>query len=304
MTRTPTFPLALLLAALVCACSTTSSKSDAAEDEIPPLMSRPTEDPIGKFLVDVDAAVARWSVLTMTAKTGAEQRQARMLEQLLVERTTKRRDELIHELEAGPPINRMRAAAALGFTHSIEAQSPLLNALHDTQPDVVHNALVGLAILARADTPLEQICRIAEDAPDPQTRSQAAYAMRSIVGAGADPAAALPTARRGLISGEPFVRSQCALTLGIAGDKSSVRALSDMLADGTPLVAHSAMKALVLIAKKDPSQKGPAARALLACYVSSKAPLCDRAMEHLVQLSETNYGSDVKLWTEWVERLP
>ncbi len=298
-----TLTLALALTLLACACSTTESTGLRDEDLPKPIVTQ-AEDSLGKFLADVDGVVARWSVLSMTAKSAAEQREARMLEQLLIERTSKRRDELVHELESGPPINRIRAAAALGFTHSVEAQSPLLNALHDSSADVVHNALLGLAILARADTPLEEICRLAEDSPDPQTRSQAAYAMRTIVGAGAEPQSAVPTARRGLISQEPLVRAECALTLGLAGDAPSVPALGDLLADSVPFVTQAAVKALVLLAKKEPSQKGAVGRALLACHANSKGALAERTMEGLVQISDVNYGTDVKLWTEWAQRLP
>ena len=102
----------------------------------------------------------------------------------------------MRELESGPPINRIRAAAALGFTHAVEAQSPLLNALSDPLADVQHNALLGLAILARADTPLEPICRLCEFSPDAETRGQAAFALRSIVNAGGAADCAATTARR------------------------------------------------------------------------------------------------------------
>jgi HEAT repeat protein len=293
--------LAFCAATALAACASTSDKSDADKAN---LIQMQPDDPIGKFLADLDKTVVQWSNLTLTASTAAEQREARVLESVLVERTSKRRDDLIKELEGGPPINRIRAAAALGFTRAVEAQSPLLAALEDTNPDVVHNALLGLAVLGRGDTPLEPICKLLERSPDSQTRAQAAWAMRAIVGAGGTGDTVLTTARRALVDTEPFVRTECALTLGILADKDSVPALGDALYDTAQLASRAAGEALVLIAKKEPSQKGPVGRKLVEALNKGDSRLARRAKEALVQVSDVNYGDDVKLWTEWAKRLP
>jgi HEAT repeat protein len=287
--------------AMLGGCASSGSKTEPVDRTA--IQMQP-DDPIGKVLVDLDQAIARWSALTLTARSTKEYREHRMLQQLIEDRATKRLPELIHEAESGPPINRMRAAAALGFSHSIEAQSPLLNALHDPSPDVVHNALLGLAVLGRADTPLNDVCSLAENAPDPQTRSQAAFAIRSIVEAGGGGDCVGPTARRGLIDSEPFVRSQFALTLGLLGEGSSVEALVDLLEDPVHLVGSAAAEALVLISESVPAQKGVIGRALVRVYSTDKGPMHDTALDALVQIADANYGEDVQPWLEWAERLP
>ena len=286
--------------AFVAGCATTAAPKGEKVNAI----EVAGDEPIGKFLADTDKAIVHWSNLSLTASSSAEHREARVLESVLVDRTTRRRDELIKEVESGPPINRIRAAAALGFTRSVEAQSPLLAALGDSNPDVVHNALMGLAILGRGDTPLEAIAKLLERNPDAQTRSQAAWAMRSIVQAGGSGQEVVMTARRALVDSEPFVRVQSALTLGISNDKDSVPALGDLLYDKVTLVSRAAGEALTLIAKKDPGQKGPVGRRLVEALTRGDAKLQKRSKEALVQISDVNYGDDLKLWTEWAKRLP
>jgi len=296
--------LAQLACAALALCAACASTPTEDKTDTPNPIQEQEQDPIGKFLADFDKSVTQWSSLTLTASTSTEYREARVLESVLVDRTTRRRDELIKELESGPPINRIRAAAALGFTRSVEAQSPLLAALSDSNPDVVHNALLGLAVLGRGDTPLDEICNLLERSVDAQTRSQAAWAMRSIVGAGGSGDRVVGVARRALVDTEPFVRVQCALTLGLLGDKESVPALGDVLYDQGQLVSRAAGEALVLIAKKDVSQKGPVGRKLVEALTKGDGRLQKRAKEDLVQISDVNYGDDLKLWTEWAKRLP
>lgn len=262
------------------------------------------EEPLGKLLADLDASIQRWNALTLTASTPAQKREARMLEGVIVEYASKRRHDLIGALESGPPINRIRAAGALGFSRSVDAQSPLLAALHDSHPDVVHNALMSLSILGRGDTPVDEICVLLADHSDPQTRGQAAYALRSILAAGAASETALGVSRRGLNDPEPFVRSQCALSLGILGDEESTPVLLDRLYDPIPLVADAAGEALVAIARAKPSSKGPIARGFLEASSRGDGANRRRAQDGLVRLSDVNYGDDLKLWSEWAQRLP
>jgi HEAT repeat protein len=285
-------------------CSSSRAKDDKAEVEKANLIQTGPEEPLGKLLADLDSAIGRWNALTLTASTPGDQREARLLEAVIVEQATKRRDELIAALESGPPINRIRAAGALGFSHAVEAQSPLLAALHDTHPDVVHNALMSLSILGRADTPLDEICALLENHSDPQTRGQAAYAVRSVLAAGGDSTAALGVARRGLNDTEPFVRSQCALALGIVADVESIPVLLDRLYDEIPLVGDASAEALVGVARKHESEKGAVARGLVEAYGKSDARLKRRAKQAMVRLSDVNYGDDIERWAEWAQRLP
>jgi len=304
-------PLLFLAAALAltsaCAASGAADKRSEPESSAPP--ERPViqpEDPIGKFLADADNAIYQWCKLALTGSTPAHKNQQRALEGVLVDRASRRADALIAELSAGPPINRIRAAAMLGFSRRSEAQSPLLSALSDPHPDVVHNALLGLAVLGRADTPLEAICHAAEFSVDPQTRAQAAFALRSILNNGGAGACALGTARRGLADSEPFVRSQCALAVGLLGDRESVPALEAQLRDTLPHVQSATVEGLLLLTERNPESKGPVGRALVKAWgaADDEQPLKALAMAALVRIADVNYGTDLTLWTEWSNRLP
>lgn len=302
--RRPSALLTLLLTcvALGASCASTRDKSEPTEKAT--LIADPPVEPLGKLLADLDLQIQRWNALTLTATTASHKREARLLEAVIVEQSSKRRDELIAALESGPPINRIRAAGALGFTRAVEAQSPLLAALHDAHPDVVHNALMSLSILGRADTPLDEICALMSDHSDPQTRGQAAYALRSILAAGASSELALGVARRGLNDTEPFVRSQSALSLGLLRDGPSTPVLLDRLYDPVPLVADAASEALVAIAFGEPEHKGAIARGFVEASARSDTLVKRRAQSALVRLSDVNYGDDLKLWSEWAQRLP
>lgn len=303
---------ALFLAAalaLVPACASSGAKPptpEPASDAPPERPKIQPEDPIGKFLADADNAIYQWCRLALTGRTPAQKNQQRALEGVLVDRASRRCDELIAELSSGPPINRIRAAAMLGFARKPEAQSPLLAALSDPHPDVVHNALLGLAVLGRADTPLDPICHATEFAEDPQTRAQAAFALRSILNNGGSGTCALGTARRGLADSEPFVRSQCALALGLLGDKESVPALEAQLQDELPHVQSATVEGLLLMTERNPESKGPVGRALVKTWgaADDKKPIKALTMDALVRIADVNYGTDLVLWIEWSNRLP
>ncbi|MCC7014729.1 MAG: HEAT repeat domain-containing protein [Planctomycetes bacterium] len=295
--------LACLFLAMCSGCAVFSS-SEADEAEAARPIQLQADEPIGKFLADADMIIARWNLVTLKAATPEQQREARLLRQVLFDRTSKRCADLVRELETGPPVNRVRAAAALGFSGAVQAQSPLLNALGDSHPDVVNNSLMALALLGRADTPLDAICKLSEFDPDAATRSQAAFAMRSIVNAGGSGDCARGAARRGLIDSEAFVRSQCALTLGLLADRDSLPALADLMFDKSVHVASAAIQAMLLLADKEKDERGRVARALLAAHQRSKGTIAELTMDGLVSISEVNYGSDMRLWTEWAERMP
>lgn len=302
--RSRVAPLAVLAAVATLTWSCASSGAKTPSTDKPAEIQTGAEEPLGKLLADLDSTIQRWNALTLTASTPAQKREARMLEAVIVEYASKRRQELIDTLESGPPLNRIRAAGALGFSRSVDAQSPLLAALSDPHPDVVHNALMSLSILGRADTPVDEICALLSDHGDPQTRGQAAYALRSILAAGAQSETAVGVSRRGLNDPEPFVRSQCALSLGILADEESTPVLLDRLYDPIPLVADAASEALVGVAHAKPTSKGAIARGFVEASSRGEGPNKRRAQQALVRLSDVNYGDDLKLWTEWAQRLP
>jgi HEAT repeat protein len=301
--RTPAIGLLLLSAA----CSSTDKSDSGLQEveiqEIDPIAIVEEDVPIGMFLADVDRALRAWTNLTHTANTPEERRQARQLEMVLRHSTAKRADELIQQLETGPPRNRVRAASALGFSGKEAALSPLLAALSDASLDVVHNALLGLALLANPDTPVDQICKLMETSTDPHTRSNAAYALRNIAEAGGDAEGAVNSARLALVDPEPMVRVQAALILGLAADPRSIKPLADAIYDEIPLVGKAAVEALVLIAADDGTNRGPVARALVRALETSSdtKPYVRRA---LIEVADRDYGREVSDWNKWAQGLP
>jgi HEAT repeat protein len=297
---------ALLLAIASAACSSADKKdpNEIEVEDLDPITIQEEEVPIGKFLADMDLAMRAWTNLTHTASTEEERRQARNLETVLRHRAETRIDDLIEQLEVGPRTNRVRAASGLGFSGSPKALSPLLAALSDPAPDVVHNALLGLALLELPETPLEEICALMTSSQDAHTRSNAAYAMRSIIEAGGGAPCASSSARLGLIDPEPMVRVQAALMLGLQADAESVERLGDLLYDDTPLVAQAAVEALLLIAEADGINRGPVVRTLLPAMDKSSSKVQPYVRRALLEISDRDYGKETADWMRWAEGLP
>jgi HEAT repeat protein len=227
-----------------------------------------------------------------------------MLEDNLSRVTHQRRAEIIEQLESGPLNNRVVAASALGFTRDLEAQSPLIAALDDAYPEVVGNALLGLMLLGRSDTPLEPICRLMQSSPDESVRRNAAQCMGSLVQAGARSDCVLGAARQGLSDVEPGVRSQSALLLATLLDPESIPPLCDLLYDEVPLVVAAAARAVAYFGGQSPKDKGTAARALARAYEEGKGPMRPHYRRALVELAGIDYGVEPEKWTEWGNRLP
>lgn len=294
-----TLGAALLLGA--CASTPEAPKGepyDAARIRVP------DDDPIGLFLADVDASVRAWNHLALAATSVDEQRKAKLLAQDLTRRTTKRQEQLLAQLGTGPPYNRMVAAAALGFTDADEALGPLLAALEDPEPRVRANALLGLGLLARRETPLDGIAEhLGKEAQ--AGRTNAAFALRQILAAGAeaDPTV-LAAARAGLDDPEPSVRAQCALILAAVDDSDAVEELALLLHDATPISALAASRALAYLGSRDPHVKGTCARALASNLDSVDAGVRRGLLRSLMALSGRNYGNESKDWLEWAHRLP
>ena len=309
--RSPRFDrlaLAQVLLVLV-GCASTSSKStdktearDRPAGEIIEATNQPV--PIGKLLVEIDASIRAWNNLLLTADTAEERRKARMLEDNLSRVAHQRRAEIIEQLESGPLNNRVVAASALGFTRDVQAQSPLIAALDDAYPEVVSNALLGLMLLGRTDTPLDPICRLMQSSPDESIRRNAAQCLGSLVQAGARSECVRQAARQGLSDAEPGVRSQSAILLAILLDTESLPTLCDLLSDEVPLVAAAAARAVAYIGEESPPQKGVAARALSRAFGNAKGTMRDHFRRALVSLAGVDRGDEAKEWAEWANRLP
>ena len=120
----------------------------------------------------------------------------------------------------------------------------------------------------------------------------------------ADGEIARSPARLAMTDGEPFVRVQAALVLGLLADTESIPALSDQIYDERPLVAQAAIQALLMIAEDDPINRGPVARALIPARTDSDPRVHERVRRSLVQIAGLDYGKDANDWIEWADGLP
>ncbi len=293
--------------ALLAGCASSPAAPDASETRgvhSLPVVPEPASLSIGAFLARVDTQVEMWCELTLIASTEEQRAQCRGLQLNLARECAPRIGELIVELEGGPPLNRRRAAAGLGFTFKPEAQGPLLGALHDPSDEVVSNALLGLAVLGMPDTPLESVARLVRTHPDSFLRSNAAWAMRTIVEAGARDPVAGEAARMALVDPEPNVRVQSALVLGILADPGSTEALGDLLYDRTRLVAAAGARSLALIGRADASQKGRCARALVRAWERVDPQTRRSVHRALIRLRQADLGDEVGDWVEWAGNMP
>jgi hypothetical protein len=293
----------LVLAALASAagCKTNEPQPEG-EPFVPPEPA--AEESVGFFLTKLDNQLKAWTNLKIGAESSDELRTLRSLETEIAQETARRKQDLLAELESRSPNNRSVAAIALGFTGDSGVVGPLYTALADPDPLVENNALVGLGVLASPETPLPRICHILASDEDPWTRSNAAYAMSAVVGAGGRDDCAAPTCRDALIDEEPGVRVQAATILGMLADRAAVAGLGDLLYDEQPLVARAAAAALGAIARAEMEELGPIARRLTDAAVRRKDPLQSALVQELRRLSSVDYGDDLKAWTEWAYRLP
>lgn len=263
-------------------------------------------EPIGKFLADTNSAIKAWNNLLIAASTEQEKARARDLELHIQTVTHQRRVEVVTELESGPLNNRIVAAAALGFTRDVEAQGPLIAALEDNHDEVVSSALLGLWLLGRTDTPLERVCPLMSQSRNDEVRSNAALLMAFLTQADEHAGeCALQAARLGLLDTSATVRAHCAMVIANCKDSGSLQALVDRLYDEKPLVVSAAARAITYLGTSDAHIKGSAARALVKAWIAIRTePQKSAVFRTLVELAQSNYGSDEKEWIKWAERLP
>lgn len=302
--RIPRIVPALACLVALQACSSTEKKSDPPEFEVfrPEAFDSPI-GPIGPFLLELDNEIERWQSLTYAAANEDDRRMKELLEEHLAYSARKRVQDLIGELQSRSPFNRMVAAAALGFTEEDEALGPLVASLEDSSPDVVANALLGLALLGKPETPLGPVTSYMAEGTDERTRGNAAYAVREVLDAGGNDPSVIPAARTGLRDTSAVVRAHSALILAHEMDTGSLGLLQFQLEDETPLAALAAARALAYIGQRDDHFLAPVAQALAGALESSKGVQRERLLRYLQLLSEKNYGRDPASWVEWAARL-
>jgi len=330
-----------LLLLLTCACASpkeatpNDGKSLGAGIDAPdyidvgPGIERARELPIGAFLGEIGRRVQGWT----RARVSGDEEQLRLLGEVLEFECVRRQSEIIEQLESGAPRNRALAAVALGFARrqmklkndlseevvdrGALSLGPLLAAVADPDPKVAANALMGLGILARADTPIAPIAGVLIDSEDAASRSNAAFALTAVAKAGNDAlkaggegldAAQIELGReaaiRGLSDADLGVRAQCAASLGILGNKDSVAFLGDRLDDEVDFVGQAASIALVRLGRDQPELKGRVARLLAGRLDLVRPTRRSTLLYALVLLSERQMGDSSEVWQDWARRLP
>lgn len=326
----------LLLASLaLAACSTPPESAPSSTDplggvldapeflDVPTEIARAQELSIGAFLGEVGVRVEAWTA----ARLNGDEERERLLRQVLQFECSKRQRELVDQLQTGPVRNRSLAAVGLGFTNrrsvlqadlttievdsGAEALGPLLGAISDPDPEVSANALMGLGILARPETPLGPLCAMLVGAEEPWRRGNAAFALSAILEASdeeaIDPeraALAREACLRALSDSDLSVRAQCAASLGIVGDGESLAFLGDALDDDVALVGQAAGTALVRLARAEPTWKGRVGRLLAARLDLVRPTRRDTVIYALVLLAGRHLGEDAEVWQDWARNLP
>lgn len=260
---------------------------------------------MGVALTQLDRSIQIWNQIFLNGSEATDGRRLRILQDSITHRTRKLFYEIIDQLETGPPHNRRIAAAALGFAGNEECLSPLLNALSDSDEEVVANALLGLSLLGDLDTPTGSLAGLIDSGSTPTIRSNAALATLEVLRSGA-PAdeGVLPAARSGLQDQDPRVRTQCALILAQRMDLISIGDLSlVMLEDPVPSAAMAATRALAYIGSNDHRQKGRVARILTVGLTRLEGTRRESLLNDLRKLAGRNYAKDED-WVTWAHRLP
>jgi HEAT repeat protein len=299
--------IALLLGLGALAChSSGSGERDDANVETEPFVPLPDEGPesIGFFLTQFDRSLQKWSELKLSAASTRDQGTLAALERSMEERATKRRDELLVELESGAPLNRRIAAAALGFTHDPTVLPPLLAVLTARDPELVQKALLALGVLALPETPVAEIRQRLLNDPDAWTRNNAAFALLALARAGSTSVDLVEGCRAALIDTEPGVRAQCASALGVLSDEGSIPQLAELLHDEANLAGLAAAAALARIGREHPPQKGTTARALANALDEVSSERRHHILGALRWLADTDLGADTQAWREWAYKLP
>jgi hypothetical protein len=322
---------------LLAACTSTGKKTTDGSQGLPSEIATedymdagdhlalPSDLPIGAFLSDISNRIQAWS----NARQKGDHEMERLLENVLKFDCLKRQGELIYQLEAGPARNRSLAAVALGFTNAhvivdpdsnrdlidrgASAISPLVAASMDENKQVAANALMGLGLLARIETPLGPICNALDSSTEVEVRTNASFALMSILDASSNCKEDFSTAQltmvrescqRSLVDQDLSVRLHCSATLGLAGNGESVASLGDRLDDDVAYVGQAAATSLARLGKDQPKLKGRIARLLAASLDRVRPSRREIVMMGLILLAEGKVGDETEDWMNWASRLP
>jgi HEAT repeat protein len=187
--KLPRHPAVLLATALTLGCSSTSSgildPSLEAEARARDAKAAETEARLAapeRLLTDLDKAMHNYTQFLRSGSSPRSETTAVKLHEYISQQATRNFDALLVEsLRSEYPRNRAIAVAALGFSARPEALDPIVHAAQDENPEVVANAVFGLAMLADSRTPSGVVERvIRNEAFDETLRGGAAWTLHEL----------------------------------------------------------------------------------------------------------------------------
>lgn len=185
-------PTALVLTSLLATFNACSSTAEGVTDPAIEQAARErarraaeTEDRLfapERMLTDLDKAIDKYTQYRMSGASPRVDSTAEKIEAYIRENVARGFDELVRQADTVDyPRNRAIAVAALGFSDRDEALAPLVNAARDENPEIVANAMFGLAMLQDPRTPpavVERVIR-AEEYEEP-VRTGAAWTLHEL----------------------------------------------------------------------------------------------------------------------------
>ncbi len=265
-------------------------------DALPPIPRMDLGDEaIGSLIRDLDLGLRTWSSLMARPRTEETRHQIDLATSALALKVVNRRDAVETQLLSGPPRNRGIAAAALGFSGDPRVVPLLAAATADEDVTVAAHALLGLGVLAAADTPLDPVAQ-ALRRPDatPTLERNAAFLLLQLAstgrigpdGAGAD--LLMELVRRP----DAKVRAQAALALGLSRAAAAAPVLTDLLAaDPSPEVRTAAAWSLGRLGAASSSA------ALVAALDDPNPVAAGAARAALARIHGRDLGPDPSAWT-------
>ncbi|MEY2980555.1 MAG: HEAT repeat domain-containing protein [Planctomycetota bacterium] len=253
-----------LVVTLLAACSTTGSGTfDPEIEEAARLRQQEAAEAEARLaapdrlITDLDKALHNYSQLRLSGASPRAEATAEKVEKFLVEQSLKHFDMLIRQAnEAALPRNRAIAVAALGFSGRAEALDPLVNAAQEDDPEVVANAVFGLAMLSDRRTPPAVVIRVVRNESfDETVRNGAAWTLLQLQQAIVDPTEIvrvwLDLLERPAGTQPAGVLVSAVRGIGLTRDAAHAPTVIRLAADPTPLVRQAVAIALARMGAQD-----------------------------------------------------
>ncbi|MGA1525154.1 MAG: HEAT repeat domain-containing protein [Planctomycetota bacterium] len=253
-----------LVVTLLAACSTTGSGTfDPEIEEAARLRQQEAAEAEARLaapdrlITDLDKALHNYSQLRLSGASPRAEATAEKVEKFLVEQSLKHFDMLIRQAnEAALPRNRAIAVAALGFSGRAEALDPLVNAAQEDDPEVVANAVFGLAMLSDRRTPPAVVIRVVRNESfDETVRNGAAWTLLQLQQAIVDPTEIvrvwLDLLERPAGTQPAGVLVSAVRGIGLTRDAAHAPTVIRLAADHTPLVRQAVAIALARMGAQD-----------------------------------------------------